>query len=645
MGESLEVSSNLLRWIILLPLIGAALNGLINRSKNAWISGLLATTMSGLAFCVSASVIFSNGILSDEGVHLVKDAWFTWFNVGHVNIPFHLEVTPVVAVMLLVVTGIGSLIHLYATSYMSHDESPWRFFCYLNLFLAAMLVLVLSSNLVGVFLGWEGVGLCSYLLIGYWYKSNDNTAAGMKAFVTNRIGDLGFLVALLGAFAYLHTGQIQEIVQMFGKGNTDIPSWVWLMITGGIFWASTGKSAQIPLYVWLPDAMAGPTPVSALIHAATMVTSGIVVITRLWPLFAAQHELLQVIFAVGIGTAYLAALTALTQRDIKKVLAYSTVSQLGFMFAALGAGAPAAALFHVVTHACFKALLFLGAGSVIHGMHEKQDLYEMGGLKKHMPITNVTFLIATLAIIGFPLSSGFFSKDLILAKSFEANPVAYFLLLGAALLTAFYMLRCYTLAFHGKARSKEADHAHESSPVMTGPLAVLAALSIFVGWFETPNVIGGIHKFEHWVEHSWYGVSVAAHEAEAMSHGLEWGLMLLTSVLSLGIAYYSFKRFDVFSGKAARPSNIFAKLSENKFYVDEIYESIFIRPLGAASRLLTSIVDTKAINGFLHFLRDGVRISGDGLSLFHTGNVQTYAWYLAFGTGLALIITWLRMSL
>ena len=459
-------STELLRWVILLPLIGAAINGLFNRSKNALLAGGIASAAIILSFFVAIATIASR---APDTMSLV-DHWFTWFKAGNIEVPFHLELTSFSQVMLLVVTGVGSLIHIYAIGYMSHEKSPWRFFAYLNLFVSAMLVLVLSSSLVGVFLGWEGVGLCSYLLIGFWYTDDKNTAAGMKAFVTNRVGDLGFLIALFTIIAA--TGgktQVSDLV-LLSKAGT-IPTAAWLVFAGGLFWASTGKSAQFPLYVWLPDAMAGPTPVSALIHAATMVTSGIVVITRLWPIFAPLHGLLDVMLSVGIGTAYLAALIALTQRDIKKVMAYSTVSQLGFMFAALGAGAPVAAFFHVVTHACFKALLFLGSGSVIHGMHEKQDMFEMGGLRKKMKITHITFLIATMAIIGFPLTAGFFSKDMILSHAWERSPVAYVLLLGAAVLTAFYMLRAYTLTFWGEARSHEASHAHESGPIMWVPLS------------------------------------------------------------------------------------------------------------------------------------------------------------------------------
>jgi NADH-quinone oxidoreductase subunit L len=625
--------TDLLRWIILLPLIGAAVNGLVNRSKDVRIAGAIGTLASVAAFVVSLVAISSSG-------GMAIDRWFTWFEVGTLKVPFHLELSGISTIMLCVVTGIGSLIHIYAIGYMSHEHSPWRFFAYLNLFLAAMLVLVLSTSLVGVFLGWEGVGLCSYLLIGYWFDKDENTAAGMKAFVTNRIGDLGFVIALIAAFAAVGSADVFEINKFATSGAASAAGAELLIICLGIIWAATGKSAQIPLYVWLPDAMAGPTPVSALIHAATMVTSGVVVIARLWPTFVTVPEALDVMLVIGIATAWLAALIALTQRDIKKVLAYSTVSQLGFMFAALGAGSAVGGLFHVVTHACFKALLFLGAGSVIHGMHEKQDLYEMGGLKKHMPLTHATFLVGTLAIIGFPLTSGFFSKDLILAQAYVRSPIAYFMLLGAALLTAFYMLRCYTLAFWGEGRSKEAKHAHESSLLMTVPLVVLAVLSVVVGFFETPPILGGIHAFEHLQAKSWEGLTIANSGAHTLSHFAEWVLVLFTSATSLGIAYVSYKKFISPNAESltARLSG-FSKLSFNKFYIDEVYEGLLIRPLSAVASGLWSFVDRIVINGFLHGLRDTLSVGGQALSLFHTGSLQTYAWYVAVASSVAILLS------
>ncbi|MBS1983035.1 MAG: NADH-quinone oxidoreductase subunit L [Bdellovibrionales bacterium] len=626
-----------LKWIILLPLFGALLNGVILRSKNAVLSGSIATLAALGAFLISCTV---PGRIP-EGASLVELA-ATWFHVGRLKVDFLLEATPVTGIMLLVVTGIGSLIHLYSIGYMSHDKSPWRFFAYLNLFLAAMLTLVLSGDLVGVFTGWEGVGLCSYLLIGYWYTDDKNAAAGMKAFITNRVGDLGFIFALLMLVSHVGSTQIREIIAAFNGGNTALPLGLAAAVAGGLFWASTGKSAQIPLYIWLPDAMAGPTPVSALIHAATMVTSGIFLTVRLWPIFAGQEEVLHVMMWGGIATAWLAALIALTQRDIKKVLAYSTVSQLGFMFVALGCGSPTAALFHVVTHACFKALLFLGAGSVIHGMHEKQDLFDMGNLRKHMPVTHILFLIATLAIIGFPMTSGFFSKDMILAKAFEVGPLYFVLMLSAALMTAFYMFRLYALAFWGEARTKEASHAHESPAVMTLPLAVLGVLSLVVGWMETPETIGGIHKLEHWVEAGWYGWKAVAEHGAEMSHGTELGLMALTTVLSLSVAWFSFKKFG---GKVSVPgTDFFTRLSENKFYVDELYQMVIIRPLAMIAAFVTQIIDGRVINGIANSLGASVRWGGQAMSVLQVGNLQTYVWYLAAGTGAAIIFAVMVLS-
>lgn len=633
------METDLLRWIIFLPLIGAVLNGVLIRSKNPYLSGGLGSLAALGAFAVSCSALIQHGFSS----HLLDNV-FTWFSTGTIKVEFALESTAVTAVMLLVVTGIGSLIHIYATSYMSHDESPWRFFCYLNLFLAAMLSLILSRNLVGVFLGWEGVGLCSYLLIGYWYKDHKNTAAGMKAFVTNRIGDLGFLLALFVAIRDFGTLNISEILAFVSNpAQNPVSTLSLILFAGGVFWASTGKSAQFPLYVWLPDAMAGPTPVSALIHAATMVTSGVFVILRLWPVYASLPGLLDTILVIGVFTAWLAALIALTQRDIKKVLAYSTVSQLGFMFTALGVGAPVAAFFHVVTHACFKALLFLGAGSVIHGMHEKQDLFEMGGLRKKMKVTHLTFLIGTLAIIGFPLTSGFFSKDLILEKAFVKSPIVFFVMLGAALLTAFYMLRAYTLAFWGSPKTKEADHAHESHPIMLAPLCVLALLSVVVGFFEVPDILGGIHLFKAWVENSWIGFqplpSIDGHEVHHLSHAMEWFLVFVTSIASLSVAYFSWKKFQNPSSTQKAGGGIFFRLSENKFYVDEVYNVLVLKPLARFAAVVWRVLDIGFINGTLHGIRGGLSFSGNILSLFHTGSVQTYAWYLAFAAAISIILS------
>lgn len=640
-AEFTGVTTQLLRWIILFPLIGAITNGLIVRSTNVKIAGFIGTFFSALAFIVSLVVVNRYGFSSEDSSYIV-DQWFHWMSVGRIHVPFWLEYTPLSGIMLLVVTGIGTLIHIFASGYMEEEKAPFRFFSYLNLFLAAMLVLVLSSNLVGIFLGWEGVGLCSYLLIGYWYDKNENTAAGMKAFVTNRIGDLGFFIALFLLALHANTLQIRDLLTFFSGESSQLSPVVLMTVLGAIFWASTGKSAQVPLYVWLPDAMAGPTPVSALIHAATMVTSGIFVSVRLWPLFATQPAVLDWMLWIGMATAWLAALIALTQRDIKKVLAYSTVSQLGFMFVALGVGSPVAAFFHVVTHAFFKALLFLGAGSVIHGMHHDQDLFNMGGLRKKMPQTHLTFLVGTLAIIGFPFTAGFFSKDMILAKAFEHGPLAWVLLVMAAFLTAFYMLRCYTLAFWGSARSKHAEHAHESGLSMVIPLMILALGSLLVGWIETPPILFDIHALEAAIEASWYGMSGALVGVDAhahLSHTTEWILVIVTTLLSLSVAYFSFKKFVSQTSRESAKGPV-AAWSQNKFYVDELYQFLFLKPLSALADLSWKLVDKYIINGFLHFLRDGMKFSGQLLSFAHTGNVQTYAWYLAFASAMALMISW-----
>ncbi len=641
-------TTTLLRWIVLLPLFGAILNGWILRTRNNSVAGALAVLASLSAFVLSCVAISRYGF-SFEGDRLVYDTWFIWFETGKIRVPFWFEYTPVTGIMLLVVTGIGSLIHVYSLSYMSHEERAYRFFSYLNLFLVAMLTLVLGSNLVTVFLGWEGVGLCSYLLIGYWYKKDENAAAGMKAFITNRVGDLGFLIAIFLFIAYAGTLQIQDLNRFNASLFEGLPMWVLPTALLCLFWASTGKSAQFPLYVWLPDAMAGPTPVSALIHAATMVTSGIFVTVRLWPLFATSPDVLNIIFWVGILTAWLAALIALTQNDIKKVLAYSTVSQLGFMFVALGAGAPAAAFFHVLTHAFFKALLFLGAGSVIHGMHEVQDMREMGGLRKKMPHTHWTFAVGTAAIIGFPLTAGFFSKDLILFHVLGRGVLPYVLMLSAALLTAFYMLRAYTMTFWGKPRTKHAEHAHESAPLMLVPLGILAVGSALVGWIQTPHFLGHITFLQRAIETSWGGTRASfAFPEPHMAIWAEVLLVLFVVGVILGVAYFAYKSYLAYSSSGfSAPieraignsqSRPLIEISQKKFLVDEVYVSIFVRPLSWAAKWLSRVIDQLGINGALHTLRDSMSLSSGILSWAHTGNVQTYAWYLAAGAGLLLLL-------
>ncbi|MEZ4813642.1 MAG: NADH-quinone oxidoreductase subunit L [Bdellovibrionota bacterium] len=613
-------------WIILIPLFGSIVNGLF-RLKSPF-NGLIAT-----AACFASFVLSLLAFLKLSPGTLLVDPGYLWFQAGHVQVNMSFELSSFMGTMLLVITGVGTLIHLYATSYMSHDKSPWRFFSYLNLFVTAMLVLALSRDLVGVFLGWEGVGVCSYLLIGYWFEEDANTKAGMKAFITNRIGDLGFLFALFLALAFFGTSQVSEILTWIADPSklAEIPTWVMPAFALGIFWAATGKSAQLPLYVWLPDAMAGPTPVSALIHAATMVTSGILVFVRLWPLFSTQAQVLDLVFWVAIATALLAALIAITQRDLKKVLAYSTVSQLGFMFAALGAGAPVAAFFHVVTHACFKALLFLTAGSVIHGMHDHKDIFEMGGLRKKMPWSHIAYLVGCVAIAGFPFTAGFFSKDIILAKVFESKGLlGYSMLLIAALLTSFYMFRSYALTFLGNPRTEHAEHAHESAPMILVPLMVLSALSLLVGFLEVPHIWWHVQNFSTWVEGSWSFELVEGH----LSVATEWMLMSIATVGSLAAAFFAIKKYS--AGPVATNENTAWKLSFNKFYVDEVYSRFIVQPFRRLGVALSTCVDEKGINGGLHGSFGLYRISGQLLSVFQTGSVQSYALFMVFG----LLLIW-----
>lgn len=624
---------NTLLFIVLCPLLGALVNACWQADDVKRV-GIVASAASLLSF------VFSIVAVVQYGSQSIVQPIYQWLNVGRIHVQYSLEYNPIIAIMLMVVCGIGTLIHVYSIEYMKDEKKAWRFFSYLNLFLFAMLNLVLSSNLLGVFFGWEGVGLCSYLLIGYWYQDADNAKGGMKAFVVNRIGDLGFLLALFVLLSTVGSLEFADILNSHGQNA--IPSWALLLVCASIFWASTGKSAQFPLYVWLPDAMAGPTPVSALIHAATMVTSGIFVCVRLWPLFASVPSVLEVIFWVGTLTAWLAALIAVTQSDVKKVLAYSTVSQLGFMFAALGAGAPVAALFHVVTHACFKALLFLGAGSVIAGMHHEQEMGLMGNLRAKMPKTHLTFAIGTAAIIGFPLiTAGFYSKDMILLNAMDmgGGVLGFCFLLGAAFLTAFYMLRAYALCFWGKARSDQAKKAHENSWTMVAPLAILAFLSVVVGFFQTPHFLGGVTVFQQWVEASWHGLTVVGASTVHHSIGKELLYLLIISGGSLGIGYLSFKKYSNVTSLEANDS-IWYQLSKNKFYIDEIYQRVFIKPLSWGARGVSSVVDNFCLDGLWHSFRKIYFVVGGTSSVAHTGSVQSYAWVFMLSTLLLVALFW-----
>jgi len=609
-----------LRWVVLLPLLGAIVNGLggaviQKRFGKGAISILACTPVIGaFAFAVSGflhlrSLPVENRILLD---HL-----FPWIHVGSLNVDVAFQLDPLSAVMILIITGVGGLIHIYSTGYMHEEPAYWRFFAYLNLFTFAMLTLVMGDNMLLMFVGWEGVGLCSYALIGFWYSEWANASAGSKAFIVNRVGDFGFM---LGTFLlFWSLSSVGHPTLVFREIAEVVPSIAGLQfgpfatvtaITLLMFVGATGKSAQIPLYVWLPDAMAGPTPVSALIHAATMVTAGVYMIARLSALFVLAPTTLDVISVVGAATALFAATIGTTQYDIKKVLAYSTVSQLGFMFIAMGAGAFAVGVFHLMTHAFFKACLFLGSGSVIHAMHHEQDMRKMGGLKKWMPQTYWTFLISTLAIAGIPFFSGFISKDEILWKSFSSgHQLVWFAGLCAAALTAFYMFRLVYMTFEGECRADHhtQEHLHESPLSMTGPLMVLAFLAATAGLLNWPHALGGGSGFSTWlapiVEHGGHGAHGAAHGGGHAVEPIEYGLMVVSVLIALaGIfvarAMYKTRTMspdtvaDLAGGKIYRTVY-------NKYYIDELYEATVINGTLALTRI-SAWFDSNIVDGIVN---------------------------------------------
>ena len=648
-------------WLIpALPLLGVVLLGLGNRRLSRVVAGSLASGMVGLSallsFATLAKVIATHQAVSQTA--------YKWMDVGplDVNIGFHVD--PLAAVMICVVTGVGFLIHVYAIGYMDEDkdaESCWRFFAYLNLFIFAMLLLVMADNFLLMFVGWEGVGLCSYLLIGFWFENEAFAAAGKKAFVTNRVGDFSFVLGLFWLFWALGDQATIDFVQLQGvlQANPALVGGVGGFAVTGIclllFGGATGKSAQIPLFIWLPDAMAGPTPVSALIHAATMVTSGIYMICRLNFLFAMSPVAMGAIALTGALTALLAATIAITQNDIKKVLAYSTVSQLGYMFMGVGIGAYTAGFFHVLTHAFFKALLFLGAGAIIHALHHEQDMRKMGGLRRHMRGTYWCFVAAFLAIIGVPGFSGFFSKDEILWLTFATPPeqIALFgpgfplptILWGigvvTAALTAFYMSRMMFMTFAGEFRGHHAPH--EAPKLMLLPLVALAVLSVVGGlinlphWLHMPAIEGGLHHFMAPV------FAGAAVRFDGVDPSLEIPLMVGTLVLigaSVALAYQLYVKSPA---KAAAFAERFPRLhhgSQNKWYVDELYEAAIIGPiLKLSTQVLHKVVDVRIIDGLVNGVAQLTLGMGRYYSRFiHVGQIQAYALAIAVGTAVMVLV-------
>jgi NADH-quinone oxidoreductase subunit L len=628
-------------WLIpILPLLGSLFNGLLGKR-----AGKGAVTVVGLGVVLGSLLLAFSAFLAMKAMpdHRLVLNYGEWMATGSLSVPFGMVVDPLSGTMMLVVTGIGFLIHIYSVGYMHEDEGYARFFSYLNLFVFFMLTLVLGSSLVLMFVGWEGVGLCSYLLIGYYFETDFAPDAGLKAFLTNRVGDLGVSIGMLVLFAAFGTLTVSDILTQAGHLAPEVGFGVLTFATLMLFVGATGKSAQLPLYLWLPDAMAGPTPVSALIHAATMVTSGIYMICRLAPVFTLTPITMDVVAWVGAATALFAATIGLVQRDIKKVLAYSTVSQLGYMFLGLGASGFAAGFFHVFTHAWFKALLFLGAGSVIHAMHHEQDLFKMGGLKAKMPITFWTMLVATLAIIGFPGTSGFASKDEILYLAYLKHPALWVVGVVAACCTAFYMLRLFTLTFLGKARDHHAyDHAHESPATMTLPLAVLAVGTVVAVWLGWPKAFGGDFRIEGWLAPATtFGQLHAAH-GEHGSHQLAWALASASTVLGLGFAFFGYLSYkDGLAVAEARAAKFpfLHKLLLNKYYVDEGVELYLLRPLRWFGNLLWKLFDVIIIDGVGVNLPGALaRVFGDFTALFQTGRVRNYALSMALGAAVLLYV-------
>lgn len=617
-------------WLIpILPLAGFIINGLGRNSLSKGIIGFIGSLLVLVSFGLSLAVFFQ---IKSTG-NPVNVAYFDWINAGPVHVPFAFLIDQLSSIMLLIITGVGFLIHLYSIGYMHHDKGFGKFFAYLNLFVFFMLLLVLGSNYIIMFIGWEGVGLCSYLLIGFWYTNPSYADAAKKAFIMNRIGDLGFL---LGVFLMIYAFGTLEFATLFPKvaalkvGAAPLTAITMLLFVGAI-----GKSAQLPLFTWLPDAMAGPTPVSALIHAATMVTAGIYMIARSNILYSMAPFTMEVVAIVGLATALFAALIALTQTDIKKVLAYSTVSQLGYMFLGLGVGAYTGSFFHVLTHAFFKALLFLGAGSVIHAMSDEQDMRKMGGLKSKLPVTFATMLIGTIAISGIPPFSGFFSKDEILAHAYAHSTTFYVVGVFTAMLTSFYMFRMMYLTFWGKFRGthEQEHHLHESPATMTIPLIILAILSIVGGLIGVPEVLGGHHELGHYLAPV-FKASAAVLPSSELSSSTEWILMGVSVGVALFALIYAYIKY-VQNGRVPvadteeRPA--LSSLSYHKFYVDELYDFVIRKPLDFLSTFFYNVVDKMGIDGLVNGLGKGTIETSKGLRLLQTGNVGFYIFVMVLG--------------
>ena len=619
--------------IVLLPLIGFLINGLFGKKLPKTLVGGLATVVVFVSFLLSVNLFLG---FEADGAPIIAKA-FEWFTVGGVQVNFGFQIDQLSLMMMMIVTGIGSLIHLYSIGYMSHDKGFYKFFTYLNLFIFSMLLLVMGSNYLILFIGWEGVGLCSYLLIGFWYENKEYGKAARKAFIMNRIGDLGLLIGI-----FLIASQTNAVDYLSVAQNASVIDPVFVMfITLSLFIGAMGKSAQIPLFTWLPDAMAGPTPVSALIHAATMVTAGIYLVVRSNFLYHLAPDTLNFILIIGLATSLVAAFIGLRQNDIKKVLAYSTVSQLGLMFIALGVEAYTSAMFHLMTHAFFKALLFLGAGSVIHAMSGEQDMRFMGGLKSKIPVTYWTFLIGTLAIAGIPPLSGMISKDEILVALWAKSPIVWGLTLFSAALTGIYMFRLLFLTFFGTFRGTEEQkhHLHESPVSMTLPLVVLAILSVIGGFINLPHFLGegSSQKLAHWL----HAIYVPGIEHAEVDFGTEMILLTITLIM-VAVVFFVVRNLYVTKNKMALPDEEYKgweRLSNKKLLVDELYNATVVKPvegLGKGTRMFDKLLDK-----FFNFVGLGAVDSGKAFKKFQNGNVENYVLIMSLAIGLILIVNFL----
>lgn len=612
-----------------LPLLGFLINGILGKKVPVSIAGVTSSLMVIGSFVVSLVFFFT-----DPGVP-VKVTLTHWFHVGDMNLNFSFTIDHLSNIMLLIITGVGSLIHIYSIGYMKGDESYQRFFAYLNLFVFFMIFLVTGSNFLLMFIGWEGVGLCSYLLIGFWSDKNAYNLAAKKAFVMNRIGDVGLVIAMFYIFRLFRTIEFDAVNAIAQSGAIDVREIT--IITLLLFLAATGKSAQLPLLTWLPDAMAGPTPVSALIHAATMVTAGIYMVIRNFAMFTMAPITMETILWIGVATCLIGAIIGVKQNDIKKVLAYSTVSQLGLLFVALGAHAPVSSFFHLTTHAFFKALLFLGAGSVIHAMSGEQDIRKMGGLKKYIPVTYGVFLIGTLAISGIPPFAGFFSKDEILEHVFAHNPLAYGLVQFASLLTVFYMFRLFYLVFHGSYRGTEEakHHLHESPKVITIPLMILALFSIVAGAIGLPHYLG-VH---HWL-HDYLGKHIfmeTPHEMAESTVFMLVGIAVGGAVLVWLFAWWMYTKKNTLPESSENEMNFFTKMVYRKFYLDEIYDFFFKAPINFLSKVLY-FIDSKVIDKIVNLTGITAISSGEAIRKIQSGNIGLYLFIMTISViGLILL--------